>query len=167
MANGNGNGGATERMERVAESTQTKFTARLMMAYVVPALLTIIGIGGGWLAERMLKGIDETAKVTNDTARAVIEIRGQLAPIVRDQGVMQQQIEQNRGALGSLEKRVEAHVGRHDTTDKRLDGLDQRNREQDGQIRDIERRVWRMPEPTPAPPPGREPFEPYPPTRAR
>jgi len=157
MAHTNGNGTA---MERAAENVGLRLIARWMMVTMPPLII----LAGGWFAERVIRATDETTK-------AIIKIEGQLAPLVRQQDVMQQQIEQNRAATSSLERRVDAHVGRHDTADKRLDGLDARNREQDGEIRDIQRRVWRLPEmgpvnqtsPPATPPAPREPFEPYPP----
>lgn len=156
MAHTNGTNGNGSRAEAIAESVTLRLIARWMMVTVVPA----IPIAGGWFADRMIRATDETTK-------AIIKIEGQLAPLVRQQDSMLQQIESTRAATNALEKRVEAHVGRHDNTDKRLDGIDARNRDQDTEIRDIQRRVWRLPEAAPAPPTTRpaEPFEPYPPTR--
>lgn len=155
MANGtNGNGTTREAMERAAESVAMKFFARLMMVAGLPLIGSAIIGAGAWFASKVITATDENTK-------AIIKIETTIAPILKAHDAMATQIENNRAATSALETRVNIHAGR-------LGDINERNRDQDVKIDDLQRRVWGAPaSPPPAmaptPPAPREPFEPYPP----
>lgn len=132
MADVNGSSEAMSRAERASENAMLKLVARWMMALGVP--LIILSIGAlGWFVDRIVTA-------TDDNTKATIKIEATLAPLVKAQDAMVLQIESNKSTTNALENRINIHAGR-------LSDLNDRNRDQDVKIDDLQRRVWRMPEP--------------------
>jgi hypothetical protein len=97
-----------------------------MMVAGVPA---IIG-AGAWFANRVITATDENTRATiklEQSFKSLVEI-------------------QIPGLSTMINSRIDAHA-------QRLDAIDRRNDQQDFKIDDLQRRVWRMPEQAPSPPP--------------
>lgn len=150
MADVNGSSEAMSRAEWASENAMLKLVARWMMALGVP--LIILSIGAlGWF-------VDQIVTATDDNTKATIKIEATLAPLVKAQDAMVLQIESNKSTTNALENRINIHAGR-------LSDLNDRNRDQDVKIDDLQRRVWRMPEPpinTVPPPPSTNSIRVYP-----
>lgn len=165
MAYTNGDGAASRAAERVAQHAIFRVVALTMAALSLPV--------GSWIGTEVWSQLKENNKATTSLERRIDRLDALFSPLQEQQKTLNQNIENNRAVVGSLENRVNAHAQRHDTVDKRLDGLDARNRDQDIEIREMQRRVWRMPDggpPVNQPPPmvpSAPSLEVYPPPRPR
>ena len=134
-SNGGNSHGST--MERVAESTALKLVARWMMAVGLPVIGTAIIGAGSWFANRVISATDENTKAT-------IELKQSFKSLVEVQ---------IPGLSNLINSRIDGHA-------QRLDAIDRRNDQQDSKIDELQRRVWRLPEQSPAATPSHPPATP-------
>lgn len=109
-----------QQLEAAAENATLKLVARWMMVAGVPAIIA----AGTWFANRVITATDENTKATiklEQRFKALVEI-------------------QIPGLSTMINARIDGHA-------QRLDSIDRRNEQQDGKIDELQRRVWRLPEP--------------------
>jgi hypothetical protein len=133
----NGNGEHRRRqLEAAAENATLRLVASWMMVVGVPAIIA----AGAWFANRVISATDENT-------RATIELKQSFKSLVEVQ-------------IPGLSTMVNSRI---DTHAQRLDGIDRRNEQQDTKIDELQRRVWRLPELSPAPSTSTTPsIQPYP-----
>jgi len=158
MADINGSDADKRRaqIEAAAENAALKLVARWMMAVVVPFLGAVAITGGGWFAGKLITGLEENTRATSD-------LRNDFNALIKHQlpGLASSLNTRIDVETGSLRNRIDAHVQRLDTIDRRFEFQDRRDQGQDGKLEEMQRRLWRLPE-IPAPPAERPSIVPYP-----
>jgi hypothetical protein len=110
--NGNGNGEAP--IARAAENALLKLLARLAVVGGLPVVLGTFG----YMSSRIVSATDENTRAVIRLEQGLEGLRTQIPQIV-----------------GTLNGRLDAHV-------QRLDSADRRNDRQDGQIDDLQKRIY-------------------------